>query len=134
MTSRSALKTTLAATLGLTGLMLAAAPASAANKCIDTRDIVSSQSKDGRTMVFKMKDGTVLVNRLQGYCPDLKFNGFVWKIHGGDNQACERESTFQVIQSMQNCTLGAFDPPTSKTTAMSSPPTVWDANRTQAPR
>jgi hypothetical protein len=29
--------------------------------------------------------------------------------------------------------LGAFDPPTGKT-AMSSPPTVWDANKTMAPR
>jgi hypothetical protein len=110
MTYPTALKTALAAALGLTGLMLAA-PASAANKCIDTRDIVSSQSKDGRTMVFKMKDGTVLVNHLQGYCPDLKFTGFAWKLHGGDNQACERESTFQVLQSMESCTLGAFDPP-----------------------
>lgn len=132
MTYRSALKTTLAATLGLTGLMLAAAPASAANQCVSIRDIKSSESKDGRTMVFKMKDGTVLVNHLQGYCPDLRFTGFAWQMPSSDTNACERQSTFRVLQSGQVCTLGKFDPPTGKT-AMSAP-TVWDANRTQLPR
>lgn len=121
----------LTAALGL--LPMATAPALAANKCVDIRDIDSSQSKDGRTMVFKMKDGTTLVNRLQGYCPDLRYTGFVWQMPSGDTNACERQSTFRVLQSGQVCTLGAFDPPTGKT-AMSSPPAVWDANKTMAPR
>ena len=98
--------------LALAGLTLIAAPALAANTCIDIRDIDSSQSKDGRTMVFKMKDGTVLVNHLQGFCPDLKFTGFAWKLQSGDTRACERENSFQVLQSGQTCTLGKFDPPT----------------------
>ena len=97
--------------LAFSGLTLAAIPASAANKCINIRDIDSSQSKDGRTMVFKMKDGTVLVNHLQGYCPDLKFTGFAWQMPSSDTNACERQSTFRVIQSGQSCTLGKFDPP-----------------------
>jgi hypothetical protein len=101
----------LVTTLALAGLVLAIAPASAANKCIKIRDIDSSQSKDGRIMVFKMKDGTVLVNHLQGFCPDLKYTGFAWQMPSGDTNACERQSTFRVLQSGQSCTLGKFDPP-----------------------
>lgn len=98
-----------------------AAPATA-KTCIDTRDIYSSKSTDGRTMVFKMKNGTSLVNHLQGYCPDLKFNGFAWQTHSSDNKVCENENSFSVLQSMQICVLGKFDQPV-----------VWDANRKPAP-
>ena len=90
---------------------LAAAAPATANTCIDMRDIVSSKSTDGRTMVFKMRDGTTLVNHLQGYCPDLKFFGFAWQAHSGDTKVCEREQSFRVLQSMQVCVLGKFDPP-----------------------
>jgi len=116
----------LVTALALAGLVSAALPAAAANKCINIRDIDSSQSKDGRIMVFKMKDGTVLVNHLQGFCPDLKYMGFAWQMPSSDTHACERQSTFRVLQSGQICTLGAFDPPSS--------PKVWDANKTMAPR
>lgn len=102
----------LVTALAFAGLVSGALPASAANKCIDIRKIDSSQSKDGRVMVFKMKDGTVLVNHLQGFCPDLKYTGFVWQMPSGDTNACERQSTFRVLQSGQACTLGNFDPPT----------------------
>jgi hypothetical protein len=120
--------------LGIAALMLAVSPVSAANRCLEIRDIKSSESKDGRTMVFKMKDGTTLVNHLQGYCPDLKYTGFAWQMPSSDTHACERQSTFRVLQSGQICTLGAFDPPTGGKTAMDSSPTVYDANRTMAPR
>ena len=113
-------------------LMAAVAPAQAANMCIDMRDIVSSKSKDGRTMVFEMKDGRTLVNHLQGFCPDLKFFGFAWHSHSGDTKICENEQSFQVIQSPQTCVLGKFDEPSGKA-AMSSP-VIWDANKTPAPR
>lgn len=101
----------------LTPLILAGAamtaPALAQNVCIDSRDIVSSKSDDGKTMVFRMRDGKIYVNHLQGICPDLKFNGFSWVLHG-DTQICEREQTLRVIQSGQICTLGKFDPPTTR--------------------
>ena len=89
---------------------LIATPAFAKNMCIDTRDIVSNSSKDGKTMVFKMKDGRTLVNHLHGNCPDLKFFGLAWQLHSGDTRVCENEQSFQVLQSMQTCTLGKFDP------------------------
>lgn len=87
----------------------AAAPAYAANNCIDLRDIVSSKSKDGKTMVFQMKDGTTLVNHLKGSCPDLKYHGFAWQTRTGDTRVCENEDSFNVLQSMQVCVLGKFD-------------------------
>jgi hypothetical protein len=100
----------------LTALVLAgvaaAAPAFAQNTCIDSRDIVSSNSKDGRTMVFKMRDGKTYVNHLQGVCSDLRFNGYSWVLHSGDTKVCEREQSLKVIQSGQICVLGKFDPPT----------------------
>jgi hypothetical protein len=96
--------------VALTGMAWASfSPVQAANRCIDTRDIYSSKSSDGHIMVFKMKDGTTLVNHLKGTCPDLKFNGFAWQTHSGDNRVCENENSFQVLQSMQVCILGKFD-------------------------
>src|SRR5690348_9529701 len=106
-------------------LFLAGAPAHAANMCIDLRDIDSSKSTDGKTMVFKMKDGTTLVNHLQGSCPDLRYMGFAWRTHAGDTKVCEHEQSFQVIQSPQVCVLGKFDPPVTTK--------VWDTNRRMAP-
>lgn len=97
--------------MAMAGLVIAVSPALAAKVCIDSRDIRSSKSDDGKTMVFKMKDGTTLVNHLQGVCPDLKFFGFAWDLRSGDTQVCENEQTLRVIQSMQVCTLGKFDPP-----------------------
>jgi len=103
----------LVTALAFAGLVSAALPAAAANKCINIRDIDSSQSKDGRIMVFKMKDGSTYVNHLQGFCPDLKYMGFAWVMQAGDTNVCENENTFRVLDSGQNCTLGKFDPPTS---------------------
>ena len=94
------------------GLVFAAAPALAqSHVCINTRDIVSSKSTDGKTMVFKMRDGTILVNHLQGVCPDLKFNGFAWSLRSGDTEVCENAQSLHVIQSSEVCVLGKFDPP-----------------------
>jgi hypothetical protein len=86
----------------------AVSPASAAPLCVQTRDIVSTDSKDGKLMTFKMRDGRVLVNHLQGICTDLRFNGFVWTIRGPE-EVCERQQSLQVLQSGQICTLGKFD-------------------------
>ena len=99
---------TIIATLLLVAAAAAASPASAAPTCVRTRDIVSTDSKDGRLMTFKMRDGRVLVNHLQGICTDLRFNGFVWTIRGPE-EVCERQQSLRVLQSGQVCTLGKFD-------------------------
>lgn len=97
---------TLMTALVLAGL--AAAGPAFAKTCIDTRDIVSSKSDDGKTMVFKLKNGQTLVNQLRGSCPDLKYNGYVWQLRSGDTQVCENTQSFQVLQSGQVCMLGNF--------------------------
>lgn len=97
--------------MAVLGLGLASAPAFADRICIDSRDVVSSKSTDGKTLVFKMKDGTTLVNHLQGACPDLMFNGFAWVLRSGDTQVCEYAQSLHVLQSPEICTLGKFDPP-----------------------
>jgi len=99
---------TIIATLLLVAAAAAASPASAAPLCVQTRDIVSTDSKDGKLMTFKMRDGRVLVNHLQGICSDLRFNGFVWTIRGPE-EVCERQQSLRVLQSGQVCTLGKFD-------------------------
>ncbi len=103
----------LVSTLALAGVVLAS-PAWADKMCINSRDIVSTNSKDGRTLVIKMRDGRTLVNHLQGVCSDLKFNGFVWSLHSGDTQVCENEQSLRVLQSGQVCILGKFDAATGK--------------------
>ena len=104
-----------------TALLLAAAltvpfaasrPAQAATTCLETRDIVSAQSDDGKIMQFKMRDGQTYINHLQGICSDLRFNGFVWTVRD-TNRVCENSQSLRVLRSGQICVLGKFDPPTA---------------------
>lgn len=77
--------------------------------CVNERDVLSAQSKDGKNLVFRLRDGRTLVNHLQGRCSDLKFNGFVWVLRG-NNDICENVQSLRVLQSGQVCVLGAFEP------------------------
>ncbi len=101
------------AVLALAGVTFAA-PAWAAKTCINSREIVSSKSDDGKLMVFKMRDGKTYVNHLRGSCPDLRFNGFAWVLRSGDTQICEDEQSLRTLQSGQVCVLGKLDPPPMK--------------------
>jgi len=56
-----------------------------------------------------MRDGTQWRNTLQGACPDLIFNGFVWTLRNPGEQVCEREQSLRVLQSGQVCMLGKFE-------------------------
>src|SRR5882672_4486230 len=93
------------ATLALT---IAAASPAAASMCVQSRDILGTNSKDGKLMTFRMRDGRVLVNHLQGVCSDLRFEGFVWVLHGGDESICENQQSLKVLRSGQTCLLGKF--------------------------
>jgi hypothetical protein len=94
-------------------MMVFASPVAAQNFCLRTHDIVSTDSKDGKTLVFKLRDGRTLVNHLRGICPGLKFNGFAWVIRGSE-EVCENEQTLRVLQSGEICMLGKFAPPVAK--------------------
>jgi hypothetical protein len=89
-------------------LIAATAAPAAANMCVQSRDILSTNSKDGKLMTFRMRDGRVLVNHLQGVCSDLKFEGFVWVLHGTED-VCENQQSLRVLRSGQICLLGKFD-------------------------
>lgn len=92
------------------GLVLAAAVATPALAlCVSNQDIVNTTpSDDGKRITFKMRDGRVLVNHLQGVCSDLRFNGFAWVLRG-TNQICENQQSLRVLQSGQICMLGRFE-------------------------
>ena len=100
---------TIIATAAAAIILAAISPASAATKCVRARDIESATSKDGKLMTFKMRDGSVLVNHLQGICSDLRFEGFVWVLRGGDESICENQQSLKVLRSGQTCLLGKFD-------------------------
>lgn len=100
------MKTIVAA---LTLAVVMAAPASA-KICLSVHDIVNTRSDDGKTLLFKMRNGQTLVNHLQGSCPDLRFNGFVWTIRNPET-VCENEQSLRVLRSGEVCVLGKFDPP-----------------------
>ena len=98
------MKTILAA---IALVAITAVPASA-NMCIRQRDIAGTHSDDGKNLMFRMNDGRVLVNHLQGICTDLRFEGFVWNVPGTED-ICEYQQTLHVIQSGQICVLGKFE-------------------------
>lgn len=96
------------------GTIISVSPTWAKNTCVRTRDIESAASKDGKTLVFKMRGGRTLVNHLKGICPGLKFDGFSWVIRGGTDEVCENQQSLQVLRSGEICLLGNFDRPTNK--------------------
>jgi len=104
---RKVLKTSLIGTI----VLAAATPVLAApNVCIDTRQIASQKVEGGGSAIlFTMRDGTQYRNKLQGRCPDLDFNGYVWTVRNPDNTVCDRASTLRVLQSGQICQIGNFE-------------------------
>ena len=96
------------ATLLAAAAVAAVSPASAANMCVRSRDILGTHSDDGKLLTFRMRDGRVLVNHLQGVCSDLRFEGFVWTLRGNDD-ICENQQSLKVLRSGQICLLGKFD-------------------------
>ena len=87
-----------------------AQPAPATRTCLNNQDVISATSRDGKTMIFKMRNGQTYINHLRGSCPGLKFNGFIWELRGIP-QICENQQTLRVINSGQICMLGKFDAP-----------------------
>ena len=93
----------------LISLTLAVAVISPAQAlCVNQQDVVSTESKDGKNLVFRMRDGRTLVNHLQGTCNDLRFNGFVWVLRG-NNDICENVQSLRTLNGGQVCVLGKFE-------------------------
>ena len=88
---------------------LFAGAAEAAPICLRTMDMVQTDpQKDGASIIFKMRDGSVWRNDLHGVCPDLSFTGFAWTVRNGDGTVCENQDTLHVLRSPEICSLGKF--------------------------
>jgi hypothetical protein len=91
-------------------------PVFAKNICLRNSEILNTYSDDGKTLIFKMRDGRVLVNHLHGSCPGLKYDGLEWTLRGIE-EVCENHQTLRVLRSGQICVLGKFDVPIEKQTS-----------------
>ena len=90
-------------------VMAFAGAAQAAPICLRTRDMLQTQpAKDGASITFQMRDGSVWRNDLHGRCPDLQFDGFVWHVRDAGESVCEDTQTLRVLRSGQVCVLGKF--------------------------
>jgi hypothetical protein len=98
---------TLLLGIGVAAALLAAAPASAARICLNVRDITGNYSPDANTIIFHMRDGTDWRNTLVSPCPGLRFDGFVWVLHGTQD-VCEGQQSLRVLRSGELCFLGKF--------------------------
>ena len=82
------------------------APAVAAPVCLNTYYISSSHVVDARTILFKMKNGTVWRNTLTARCPGLLFNGYSYVLHG--RELCGDMQSIRVLTTHEVCLLGKF--------------------------
>lgn len=104
----------------------APAPASAPQvsqpgpSCLWLRDIVRTDTPDERTIIFHMRDGSTLRNRLQATCVGLKTFGFGYT--SPDGQICNRQ-IIHIVRDENDCMLGGFElmTPQAPATAPSSP-------------
>jgi len=88
--------------------VLASCAAVQAATCLSFRDIQSSESPDGKSLLFTMRDGKVWRGELRGACADIRMNGFSWDTDGG--QLCENLQTIRVLRSGGICRLGKLTP------------------------
>src|SRR3954466_3712578 len=78
------------------------------NVCFSVTEIVSTKATDRRTILFKLKDGTVWRNTLISDCPDLvsfSAGGFTHVTHA--EYICSNQHRI-ITQSGNVCRLGNF--------------------------
>lgn len=112
--------TILSAALGLAAFV--ALPAAAqtaapgAPRCLDVKNIASTDYKEAGTMTFRMRNGTTIVNHLKTKCDSLRFGGFVWDTAPG-GEICANSQVLRAITTGEICRLGNFDAPVKMTSA-----------------
>ena len=89
-----------------------AAAAAAAPVCLQTQYIQDTSIPNSHTILFHMKDGTTWRNTLRNSCPDLKWYGFTYVLHG-PNEICENLLAIRTLYTGETCLLGPFtqEPP-----------------------
>ena len=88
-------------------------PGNSGNICIRTLDIDHTKTPDNRTVLFYMKDGKVWSTTLTAYCPELRFNGFVYAVTPPED-ICGNMQTIRVIRSGAICEIGPLVPVTPR--------------------
>ncbi len=84
-----------------------ATSAGAAPVCLQTDRIQNTTILDSRTILFHMKDGTTWRNTLRNSCPDLKWYGFTYAVHG-PLEICENLLAIHTLYGGDTCLLGRF--------------------------
>jgi len=99
---------TIAKLAGLLALGAAAAvtPAAASSVCLNTHYIQNTHVVDAKTILFKMKDGTVWRNDLRASCTGLLFRGFTYRLNY--DELCDDGQSIRVLTTNQVCMLGSF--------------------------
>ena len=77
--------------------------------CIQTYNIDHTRAPDDRTILFYMKDGTVLQTSTRSACPGLAVNGFAY-VSNPAPQFCPNVQTIRVLRIGGVCMLGPFVP------------------------
>jgi len=81
--------------------------ATAAPVCLQSYLIHNTSITNSHTILFHMKDGTVWRNTLRNSCPDLKWYGFEYDVHGPE-EICDNLQSIRIIHTGETCLLGAF--------------------------
>ena len=78
------------------------------NVCLDPKDVESTQAINPRTILFRMRDGSVWRNTLVAPCPWLvtHVGGFSQVVHG--NRICANQQEITVVDTGNVCRLGGF--------------------------
>jgi hypothetical protein len=83
--------------------LLALTAGAQAATCLNTSQITGTDSKDGKTLTLRMRDGKVWQGELKGSCSEIRFTGFAWDVQGG--RICENMQTLRTSQGGV-CVLG----------------------------
>ena len=78
----------------------------AAPVCLNSYYIDRTTVVDAKTILFRMKNGTVWRNTLRTSCSGLLFNGFSYTLQTLD--ICDNLQTIEVLRTGEVCVLGKF--------------------------
>jgi hypothetical protein len=112
----------LATAAAFAALPAAAQPAApAAPRCLDVRNVLSTDYKEDGTMVFRMRNGMTTINTLKTKCDSLRFGGFVWDTAPG-GEICANTQILRAITTGEICRLGDFSVPVKTVAAAPAKP------------
>lgn len=76
--------------------------------CIDTIHIDHTTFPDSGTILFHMDNHKIWKASLNGHCPGLKFNGFIYE-PTPPHHICGNLQTIKVIETGSICTIGPLE-------------------------